>query len=612
MKKMNNLLKTILFLVLILGYNGANAQPADTSFYECNHLGTVYDYTGFDGCGFVIDLDDGDYLEVVEIDSNFLLVDSMRVRVGYEPIDGILTTCMVGTPVSILCIEEYVDTSYCMAEFGYSEINFMFETLVSDTTIAPTPGPAYQFIDKSIGNVINWEWYVNDSVFSTDPDPIYIFTTPGLYTICLQIETANGCSSTTCHTILIDTIGDCQASFWYYPVDYPVWGEDSVILDNGKKPYYDDSTDIIYNEFTYQFINTSVGANIDSYAWDFGDGDSAFVANPVHSFPGPGEYYVWMEIRSSVSGCYSSMYEKIVIDTMSFNCKASFISCNYTVLGDSLYKNDTIFNDSLPVSRKSYVVGFKNLSQPENGYFSWEFGDGTYSYDKNPVHMYQSPGSYNVCLTIYSEYGCYDTYCQTVNVGFDECNVEFTYNIAVPDCEGFQIAHAFMSPPTDDIRWYSWDFGDGNYAWESNPFHIFENYGVYDVCLEVQFWNGCIARSCQKVGVWQDVINNAFEKSCGLSPVKELEANEPLALQNIYPVPAYDQLNFVINSTMSQNAQVQIFGLDGRVYSLGTKINLIEGENSLTLPLEGLTTGVYFYKVVTNEGTLEGQFTVVH
>ena len=608
--KKNGILKMIFTLMFsLLTVMGLDAQAMGD--YECSHTGTVVDYTGLDECGFVIELDNGDILEPVDFYPNTVIYDSMRVNVGYEPLLDVGSICMVGIPAEILCFEEIVDTIECMAIFECSEVYFLDKDLDVEPDFAPYPYTVYQFSDKSIGNVITREWTMNDSVFSSDADPILEFKYPGIYEICLSIETEKGCTSIACLMINTDTIGDCKADFWYYPLDGPLWYlEDSVILD-GQSMSVLPSDSILSYGLTYQFYDASYANGIDSWKWSFGDGEESEEQNPVHTFPGPGAYTVCLDIGSSSTGCSDTYCQTLIIDTISGNCKANFISCTYTFISDSVFEGDTLYIDSMPVSRESFVVGFKNLSTPEDAYYSWDFGDGQYSNDKNPIHKYNWPGSYYVCLSVYSEWGCYDTYCQYVNVGFDECDVEFTYDIAVPDCQGFQVAHAFMAPPTDDITWYSWDFGDGYYSWESNPFHIFENYGTYEVCLEVGFWNGCIARSCQSIKVAQNIINRAFEKSCGLSPVRNLEDNEPLSLENLYPLPARDELNFVINSDVNQAAKIEVYGLDGRKYNLGTVLNLIEGKNSIVLPLDGIATGMYIYKVITDEATIEGQFTVV-
>jgi PKD repeat protein len=46
-------------------------------------------------------------------------------------------------------------------------------------------------------------------------------------------------------------------------------------------------------------------------------------------------------------------------------------------------------------------VFFINTSENAESY-EWDFGDGTYSMDKNPVHIYKTIGTYNVTLSAFS------------------------------------------------------------------------------------------------------------------------------------------------------------------------------------------------------------------
>jgi hypothetical protein len=78
---------------------------------ECNLYGTVKDYTGLDGCGYIIELDNGEKLEPLMSSIPFKLRDNMRVKLSYKELSGMASICMVGKIVEILCMEEvYVDT----------------------------------------------------------------------------------------------------------------------------------------------------------------------------------------------------------------------------------------------------------------------------------------------------------------------------------------------------------------------------------------------------------------------------------------------------------------------------------------------------------------------
>jgi hypothetical protein len=65
---------------------------------------TIIDYTGLDGCGLVIKLQNGEVLEPVNLnDFNIIPTDGMKVWVKYHEV-GLLSICMVGPTVEIDCL----------------------------------------------------------------------------------------------------------------------------------------------------------------------------------------------------------------------------------------------------------------------------------------------------------------------------------------------------------------------------------------------------------------------------------------------------------------------------------------------------------------------------
>lgn len=74
--------------------------------HDCEHTGTVKDYTGFDGCGFLIDLDNGTRLEPILTDTTFIFRDKQRVKVSYVERYDLASICMAGTIAEITCIKE--------------------------------------------------------------------------------------------------------------------------------------------------------------------------------------------------------------------------------------------------------------------------------------------------------------------------------------------------------------------------------------------------------------------------------------------------------------------------------------------------------------------------
>jgi hypothetical protein len=84
-----------------------------TSFliFSCNRTScenaqaaTIVDYTGLDGCGLVIKLQNGEVLEPINLhDFNITPTDGMKVWVKYHEV-GLASICMVGPTVEIDCL----------------------------------------------------------------------------------------------------------------------------------------------------------------------------------------------------------------------------------------------------------------------------------------------------------------------------------------------------------------------------------------------------------------------------------------------------------------------------------------------------------------------------
>ena len=64
---------------------------------------TLRDYTGLDGCGWVIEVDEGGVLEPLNLGEFISAPDAdMRLRVEYEEETGYFSICMVGPIVTLL------------------------------------------------------------------------------------------------------------------------------------------------------------------------------------------------------------------------------------------------------------------------------------------------------------------------------------------------------------------------------------------------------------------------------------------------------------------------------------------------------------------------------
>ncbi|HIQ01544.1 MAG TPA: PKD domain-containing protein, partial [Anaerolineales bacterium] len=76
---------------------------------------------------------------------------------------------------------------------------------------------------------------------------------------------------------------------------------------------------------------------------------------------------------------------------------------------------DFSFSPEAPLSGEE--VGFTDRSRGEVVAWAWDFGDGTGSRVRDPVHAYASPGVYTVTLTVADASGCVDTVRKSIEIG---------------------------------------------------------------------------------------------------------------------------------------------------------------------------------------------------
>ena len=101
------LMKRFLSLLILTGLLFIISCEDKDETLDCDIKATLRDYTGLDGCGFVLVLDNGEVLEMGGFDAepDFQFNDGMEVSISYEEMQGMATICMVGPVVRIMCME---------------------------------------------------------------------------------------------------------------------------------------------------------------------------------------------------------------------------------------------------------------------------------------------------------------------------------------------------------------------------------------------------------------------------------------------------------------------------------------------------------------------------
>jgi len=117
-----------------------------------------------------------------------------------------------------------------------------------------------------------------------------------------------------------------------------------------------------------------------SWLWDFGDGTTSTLQNPVHTYSTNGTFTVNLTVSNAAGSDSEVKTDYITITDAVYAPVASF-SANVT---SGALPLDVLFTDSSTNTPTSWL---------------WNFGDGTTSTDQNPEHTYSVDGSYTVTLT---------------------------------------------------------------------------------------------------------------------------------------------------------------------------------------------------------------------
>jgi PKD repeat protein len=133
---------------------------------------------------------------------------------------------------------------------------------------------------------------------------------------------------------------------------------------------------------------------------------------------------------------------------------------------------------------------FVDRSRDEDGSvvsWGWDFGDGATSSERNPTHVYQAAGRYEVLLVVTDDDGAADTRVHTAEpeAAPSEPNKPPQADFDI-HCNGLTCTFEDKSKDDDGtiVSW-SWSFGDGSTSSERNPLHTYAAPGKYDVLLTV-------------------------------------------------------------------------------------------------------------------------------
>jgi PKD repeat protein len=123
---------------------------------------------------------------------------------------------------------------------------------------------------------------------------------------------------------------------------------------------------------TITFINNSV--NTTTSEWSLGDGTVSTERNPTHVYTAIGDYYIKLKVTGPTGK-----------DSIT-----SILSLNRVTPGESSFAYFRDRSGGLPVN-----ISFVSLN-PLSQYYSWNFGLGVTSLERNPIVNIQNAGVYPI------------------------------------------------------------------------------------------------------------------------------------------------------------------------------------------------------------------------
>ncbi len=301
---------------------------------------------------------------------------------------------------------------------------------VADFTVtqfdACTPAQV-QFTNQSFNDPESYEWFFPGGTpdFSTEEDPFVIYEEPGFYSVTLVATNSSGSDE---------------------------WTQiDIVQVQEPPEPAF--SFELIGNFISF---TNETAEDVNSFFWDFGDGNVSAAENPLHEYINDGSYTVTLTVDSDC-GVFevSQVVDFFIPPTAGFNLDFSS-GCN------------------------PLVVSYSNSSSSNTVDILWTFEGGIpeTSTEENPIVTYATPGSYDVSLVATNANGQDELYESNLIEVEASPLAEFDFDINTQEVDFFNLSSGYS-----DV---SWDFGDGNTSAEVSPSHSYAIGGEYEVTLFIE------------------------------------------------------------------------------------------------------------------------------
>lgn len=315
---------------------------------------------------------------------------------------------------------------------------------VQFTANAACLGNVTVFTNNTVPNsasVDNQIWDFGNGFVSFLQAPSHQYNAAGTYNVTLTVENSNHCTTSLTQPVYV----------WDLPI--------ADFTPNNS-----------CEETPSTFMDVSIapiGDPIAAWAWNFGDGTTSVLPNPVHTFSSTGNQSVQL-IVATVKGCIGLVNETVTIYPKP--------EANFTATNNCVGVN-TVFDDVSTISSGAITN------------WNWNFGGMALSTLQDPVFNFPAVAPYLVTLEIISDHGCKDTAKTMIDI-YNRPTADFTSNEVVT-CESSCVNFTNQSFDVTSSLTYFWDFGIAQYSQDTDPIQCYGIDGQYTVELTATNIYGC-------------------------------------------------------------------------------------------------------------------------
>ena len=225
------------------------------------------------------------------------------------------------------------------------------------------------------GTIVTYDWDFGDGSSGVGANPTHSYAAAGTYTVTLTVTDDGGLTDSAVTTADI--------------ADQPM-----LPRADPNGPYSGFVNEVV--AFDGSGSVDPDGGAIQSWDWDFGDGNSGTGETPTHIYVAEGSYVVQLTVTDDEGQVSVAATTTAVIEIRPAN-QAPIANANGPY---SEIVGATITFDS---------AGSSDAEDPNTALtFAWDFGDGNTGTGQSPTHSYAVAGTYTVTLTVTDSGGLSD------------------------------------------------------------------------------------------------------------------------------------------------------------------------------------------------------------